>query len=202
MITITSLVHPTMIVKIREGLKHAALGNGHKMGGHGNRVYIANRKGHNIMRIDWKGQGKFVAYGGADWGRTEVTEIVKAAIQRGCSANRVKPRQFDCDKPSEAAKAQVASSPSLKARLIKLAAMAGIVLAAGTSATVQANELKPNRTVTDGKLFAEIYASCMNAVVDPGVFIEESCRASAKTGSQIEIQWDETLKVWVRAVQI
>jgi hypothetical protein len=104
MITVTSLVHPTMIVKIRQGLKLAALGRGHEMGGHGNRVYIPRklRKGetvpHNIMRIDWLGNGKFVCYGGADWGQTDVTEIVKQAIQRGCSSNRVKPRELDCDK--------------------------------------------------------------------------------------------------------
>lgn len=97
MITVTSLTHPTMIVKIRQGLKLAALGKGHEMGGHGNRVYIQNRKGQNIMRIDWKGDGKFVAYGGYDWGRTEVTDIVKEALQRGCSSNRVKPRNLDKD---------------------------------------------------------------------------------------------------------
>lgn len=95
MITITSLTHPAMIAKIRQGLTIAAQGKGHDMGGHNNRVYIANRKGHNIMRIDWLGNGKFVAYGGADWGRTEVTEIVKEALQRGCSSNRVKPRKLD-----------------------------------------------------------------------------------------------------------
>jgi len=82
MITITSLTHPAMIAKIRIGLHCAALGKGHDMGGHGNRVYIQNRKGHNIMRIDYKGNGQFVAYGGADWGLTEVTEIVKAALRR------------------------------------------------------------------------------------------------------------------------
>lgn len=99
MITVTSLVHPTMIVKIRQGLKYAALGQGHMMGGHGNRVYIANSKGHNILRIDWKGSGKFVAYGGTQWGKTEVTDIVKAAVQRGCSVNRVKPRDLDTCTP-------------------------------------------------------------------------------------------------------
>jgi hypothetical protein len=34
------------------------------------------------MRIDYKGNGQFVAYGGADWGLTEVTEVVKAALRR------------------------------------------------------------------------------------------------------------------------
>lgn len=82
MITTTSLTHPAMIAKIREGLKAAALGQGHTMGGHGHRVYIANRKGHNILRIDWKGKGQFVAYGGCDWGRTEVTDVIKQALRR------------------------------------------------------------------------------------------------------------------------
>lgn len=82
MINITSLVHPVMIAKIQQGLKLAALGQGDKMGGHGNRVYIQNRKGRNILRIDWKGEGQFIAYGGADWGQTDVTEIVKEALQR------------------------------------------------------------------------------------------------------------------------
>ncbi|UOL48844.1 hypothetical protein [Pseudomonas phage Astolliot] len=80
MITVTSLSHPTMIAKIRAGLKAAALGKGHEMGGHGNRVYVQNAKGHNILRIDWKGK-EFVAYGGCDWGRTEVTDIIKTALR-------------------------------------------------------------------------------------------------------------------------
>jgi hypothetical protein len=99
MITVTSLTHPTMIAKIRKGITCAAKGKGDEMGGHGSRVYIQNSKGHNIMRIDWKGNGKFVAYGGADWGRTEVTDIVKEALQRGCSANRVKPRDLEGKRP-------------------------------------------------------------------------------------------------------
>lgn len=82
MITITSLTHPTMIAKIRAGLRCAALKRGHEMGGHANRVYIANRKGHNILRINWLGNGNFVAYGGADWGQTDVTKIVKQALKR------------------------------------------------------------------------------------------------------------------------
>lgn len=91
-VTVTSLVHPTMIAKIRLGLRYAALNHGDKMNGHGRRVYIANAKGHNILRIDWKGQGKFIAYGRES---KDVTEMVKEAIQRGCSANRVKPRELE-----------------------------------------------------------------------------------------------------------
>ncbi|CUR44222.1 hypothetical protein VCM_00003 [Pseudomonas phage VCM] len=119
-VTVTSLVHPTMIKKIREGLKYAALNQGHKMNGHRNRVYIANAKGHNILRIDWKGQGKFIAYGRES---KDVTEMVKEAIQRGCSANRVSPR------PSPETIAFVKSNPSLQERLGKLAALAGLSLA-------------------------------------------------------------------------
>lgn len=84
MITITSLTHPTMIAKVRAALKDAAMGKGHLRGGHANRVYVQNRKGHNILRIDYKGaaNGGFIAYGGADWGQTVVTDIVKAALVR------------------------------------------------------------------------------------------------------------------------
>lgn len=84
MITITSLTHPTMIAKVRAALKDAAMGKGHLHGGHANRVYVQNRKGHNILRIDYKGaaNGGFIAYGGADWGQTVVTDIVKAALVR------------------------------------------------------------------------------------------------------------------------
>lgn len=130
MITVTSLVHPTMIAKIRQGLHHAIKSEGHKMAGHGNRVYIKNSKGHAIMRIDWKGQGKFVAYGGAGWGQTEVTEIVKEALARGCSSNRVKPRTLDIPQtPSTQAKAFVSGNASLKKRLAQLATLSGISLA-------------------------------------------------------------------------
>jgi len=82
MITVTSLSHPAMIAKIRQGLKAAALGQGDTMGGHDHRVYITNRKGHNIMRINWLGGGKWVAYGGCDWGRTDITDIIKQALRR------------------------------------------------------------------------------------------------------------------------
>ncbi|QXV71828.1 hypothetical protein psageK4_174 [Pseudomonas phage psageK4] len=137
MITVTSLVNPVMIAKIRQGLHHAIKCEGHKMGGHGNRVYIQNRKGHNILRIDWKGQGKYIAYGGADWGQTDVTEIVKEALQRGCSSNRIKPRLLTCtdgykathpttEKNVQMARAFIESNPDLKARLAQLAKLAGI----------------------------------------------------------------------------
>lgn len=74
----TSLIHPTMVAKIRKGLKLAALCDGHKMGGHANRVYIPNRKGHNIMRLNWVGgrQG-YIVYGAES---RDITRIVRAAL--------------------------------------------------------------------------------------------------------------------------
>ncbi|ATW58295.1 hypothetical protein CNR37_00088 [Pseudomonas phage ventosus] len=91
MLTATSLTHPAMIAKIRLGLRLAALGQGDKMNGHGNRVYIQNAKGNNIMRLNWLGNGKFIVYGAES---KDITDMVKEAIQRGCSANRVKPRNI------------------------------------------------------------------------------------------------------------
>lgn len=82
MITVSSLTHPTMIAKIRQGLKFAALGKGAELGGHGHRVYIKNRQGRNILRMDWLPVLKtFVAYGGTDWGQTVVTDTVKKALR-------------------------------------------------------------------------------------------------------------------------
>ena len=79
MITKTSLTHPTMIAKIRKGLKLAALGKGHLMNGHDNRVYIEDKHGRNIMRINWlKDQKTFIAYGEES---RIITETVKQALK-------------------------------------------------------------------------------------------------------------------------
>lgn len=79
MITMTSLTHPTMIAKIRNGLKLAAIGKGEQMNGHGNRVYIQDRNGHNIMRINWfKKEKTFIAYGSES---RIITETVKRALK-------------------------------------------------------------------------------------------------------------------------
>lgn len=79
MITTTSLTHPTMIAKIRLGLKLAALGKGHEMNGHDNRVYIQDRNGHNMMRINWLKKDKtFIAYGAES---RIITETVKNALK-------------------------------------------------------------------------------------------------------------------------
>lgn len=74
----TSLIHPTMIAKIRKALYYAKKNQGHMMNGHGNRCYIANAKGHNIMRLNWVGgrQG-YIVYG-AD--SRDITRIVRAAL--------------------------------------------------------------------------------------------------------------------------
>ena len=83
MITVSSLTHPTMTAKIRQGLKLAALGKGDQLDGHGHRVYIKNRQGRNILRMDWLPTLKtFVAYGGCDWGQTVVTDVVKSALRK------------------------------------------------------------------------------------------------------------------------
>lgn len=78
-LTITSLTHPTMIAKIRQGLRYAALNQGDKMNGHGNRVYIQNAKGNNIMRLNWLGNGKFIVYGAES---KDITQTVKQALRR------------------------------------------------------------------------------------------------------------------------
>ncbi|UAV84649.1 hypothetical protein PHB09_154 [Pseudomonas phage PHB09] len=77
-ITITSLTHPTMIAKIRKGLYYAHKSQGHMMNGHGNRVYIENAKGHNVMRLNWIGgrQG-YVVLGN---GNKDITKAVKMAL--------------------------------------------------------------------------------------------------------------------------
>lgn len=79
MITITSLTHPTMIAKIRKGTYYAQKQQGHKMNGHGNRVYIENSKGRNIMRLNWVGgrQG-YIVYGSES---KDITSTVKKALR-------------------------------------------------------------------------------------------------------------------------
>lgn len=77
-VTRTSLTHPTMIAKLRSALYYAHKGQGHKMNGHGKRCYIANAKGHNIMRLDWIGgrQG-YIVYGSES---RDITRIVRSAL--------------------------------------------------------------------------------------------------------------------------
>lgn len=80
MITITSVMHPAFIRKIRAGMYYASKGQGHKMEGHGKRVYIQNRHGRNIMRLDWVGgrEGYIV------WGSESrnITPLIREALKR------------------------------------------------------------------------------------------------------------------------
>ncbi|MND88349.1 hypothetical protein D3C80_803740 [compost metagenome] len=76
-ITLTSLTHPAMASKIRNAMSLAMKGQGHLMNGHANRCYIQNRKGHNIMRVDYRrGKGFYV------WGAesTNITSMVHKAL--------------------------------------------------------------------------------------------------------------------------
>ena len=122
MITVTSLTHPTMISKIRAGLHYALMGHGHKMNGHGNRVYITNTQGRNIMRLDWIGNGNYIVYGSES---RNITTIVKQALKL---ASMAEAKAIPAT-PNEAAKALVAGNPDLKARLAKLATLAGMGVA-------------------------------------------------------------------------
>lgn len=77
-LTITSLTHPTMVAKIRQALYYAHKGQGHKMNGHGQRCYIQNRHGHNIMRLNWIGGSQgYIVYGQES---KDITAMVKAVL--------------------------------------------------------------------------------------------------------------------------
>lgn len=123
-VTVTSLTHPTMIAKIRQGLKYAALNQGHMMNGHGNRVYIANRKGHNIIRINWLGNGKFIAWGSESG---EVTDLVKQAL-RQANVKPVHTYMMPLDEGFEAWD-KAKTKPPVMARLGRLATLAGMSIA-------------------------------------------------------------------------
>lgn len=73
-----NLTHPSMIAKIRAGLYHASKGQGEKMNGHGKRVYIQNKHGHNIMRLDWVGgRVGYIVYGNES---VNITRKVRSAL--------------------------------------------------------------------------------------------------------------------------
>lgn len=76
MITVTSLTHPTMIAKIRLAMKLASSGQGEKMNGHGNRCYIQDRNGRNIMRLQYMNK-RFTVYGDNS---KDITKVVAAAL--------------------------------------------------------------------------------------------------------------------------
>jgi hypothetical protein len=111
-VTVTSLIHPTMIAKIRKAMYYAEKGQGHKMEGHGTRCYIQNAQGRNIMRLNWIGgrQG-FIVYGQES---KDITATVKAALH--------------CVKVRDMATCYGAT-PDLSSRLGRIAALAGMGLA-------------------------------------------------------------------------
>lgn len=76
MITRTSFKHPKFVERVRDGIKLAGAGYGELMNGHGNRVYIQNRFGNNIMRIDVTSKGMKV-YGSES---RDITNIVIDAL--------------------------------------------------------------------------------------------------------------------------
>lgn len=156
MITITSLTHPTMIAKVRAALKDAAMGKGHLHGGHANRVYVQNRNGHNILRIDYKGaaNGGFIAYGGADWGQTIVTDIVKAALVR---SNVTYTPQHNGEK-LVGYKARIAGTLG---KLFGLGLIATTLTACNPYPGTAASEFQ---WVTDPVIRAERFDACMKAL--------------------------------------
>ncbi len=156
MITITSLTHPTMIAKVRAALKDAAMGKGHLHGGHANRVYVQNRKGHNILRIDYKGaaNGGFIAYGGANWGQTVVTDIVKAALVR---SNVTYTPQYNGEK-LVGYKARIAGTIG---KLFGLGLIATTLTACNPYPGTAASEFQ---WVTDPVIRAERFDACMKAL--------------------------------------
>lgn len=83
MITKTSLTHPTMIAKIQLAMKLASSGNGHLMNGHGNRCYIQDRNGRNIMRLQYTDK-RFIIYGSES---KDITKVVASALKHHYTIN-------------------------------------------------------------------------------------------------------------------
>lgn len=94
MITVTSLTHPTMIAKIRQALYYAHKGQGHKMNGHGNRCYIQNAQGRNIMRLSWiGGKAGYIVYGSES---RDITTIVRHALHKDLARAANTVVSFEC----------------------------------------------------------------------------------------------------------
>ena len=87
-ITRTSLQNVVFAQRIKDGIELAKAGRGEEMNGHGNRVYIANRKGHNVMRIDWR-DGAFTVYGEES---RDITHMVRKALGMPPAKLALKPR--------------------------------------------------------------------------------------------------------------
>lgn len=88
---ITALKHPTIVRKIRRAVwlaKLEAMRN-HKDGHSFSRgkQYVENRKGHNIMRVDWciniNGCGELVVWGDQSRNITDMVEAVLYSEKRG-----------------------------------------------------------------------------------------------------------------------
>lgn len=127
-VTRTSLIHPTMINKIRKGMHYAQKGQGHMMNGHGKRVYIQNAKGHNIMRLDWiGGREGYIVYGNES---RNVTRMVRNALASVVARDLLNPLTcqggYKVTHPSQKAKDLVANNSHLRERLTTLAKLAGI----------------------------------------------------------------------------
>lgn len=75
---LANLTHPTMIAKIKLAMKLASSGKGEEMNGHGNRCYITNRKGHNVMRLQYSRKDGFTVYGRES---RDITKVVASAIK-------------------------------------------------------------------------------------------------------------------------
>lgn len=178
MITITSLTHPTMIAKVRAALKDAALGKGHLHGGHANRVYVQNRKGHNILRIDYKGaaNGGFIAYGGADWGQTVVTDIVKAALVR---SNVTYTPQYNGEK--------------LVAYKARIAGTLGKLFGLGLIATTL-TACEPKQYIQDNAIYERVLLECLQ------IGNSSLCDTYARSAAAIEVVRDKDGRL-VRALK-
>lgn len=88
---ITALKHPTIVRKIRLAIWLAKLEaiRKHKDGYSFSRgkQYVENRKGHNIMRVDWcidfNGYGSLVVWGDQSRNITSMVEAVLYSEKRG-----------------------------------------------------------------------------------------------------------------------
>lgn len=130
-ITRTSLIHPTMIKKIRAAMYYASKGQGHKMEGHGKRCYIQNAKGHNIMRLDWHGGRQGYTVWGAE--SRNITKMVRNALASVVARElMVNQEQLPTTKATQYAEAYSAGPATVK--LLKAACVA---LAAGALSACQ-----------------------------------------------------------------
>lgn len=80
MINRTSLTHPAMVAKIRQGMRLEGLGKGELMNGHAHRTYITNRQGRNIIRCSyWPSSNSFQFWISGVAG--DATEIIKSVLR-------------------------------------------------------------------------------------------------------------------------